>query len=442
MGKLRTFVFGSDDPAFVPEAWRYISATQFFVLFWFVLVPILTLLTFAVMVAMTAGTMWVVNSLFGSNIALNWLIILGLFMLSVYVNVPSSIQAQLNVPNQHVAVLTIFGQRIAWFLTEGKYPDITSGTILGRSSDVVQDFTTDNSSPNGPGFVNMGRLSFQLWNDMKDKSPVLTNIARNGAQVLTTVLIVLRVRNPNLVLSADEPSKEIFERARTAIRSGNSFFTDKDNAFVKTILVKLMMGKTIITAFVNTKDTTNYENGSVIRDYGGKAIIMEIEDEELAGLTETERKAKIESAKEEFRNLLQDEADAEMLKHVPHPEGKKLVVYDKSVDQSIDEVLHPNGIELESASVSNVQFSEPVSNAANQAASEVYQAKIMRDSATAQAKAESALREERLKSGHEPGELDKVLVAAQDNDKIRIVHVSGTGSELAKAASLINNGKE
>ena len=437
--RLRYFVFGSTDPNFIPEEFRFISATQFFVLYWFVLVPILTLLTFTFITAVTAITMWIVNTVVDSELTLNWLVISGLFGLSIYVNLPNTLTASLVVPNQHVAVLTIFGQRMAWFLNEGKYPDITTGAILGRSQETVNDFTTDESSPNGPGFVNMGRLSFQLWNDMKGKSPLLTNVARNGAQVITTVLIVLRVRNPNLVLSADEPSKEVFERARTAIRSGNSFFTDKDNAFVKTILVKLMMGKTIITAFVNSNSTTNYENGSVIRDYGGKAIIMEIEDEELEGLTKTERETKIETYKDEFRVILENEADADMLELVPHPEGKKLVVYDKSVDQSIEEVLHPNGIELESASVSNVQFSPEVSAAANRAASEVYQAKSMRDSAIAQVKAEGALNEGRERNKYYPDDIDKVIVAAQDNDRVKIVHVSGSGGDLAKAASLISN---
>jgi hypothetical protein len=385
--------------------------------------------------------MWVVNTLFESELTLNWLMIIGFMGLSLYINLPNNMKARLVVPNEHVAVLTIFGQRLAWFLSEGKYPDITNGIILGRSEDVVTDFTTTESSASGPGFVNMGRLSFQLWNDMEEQSPVLINVARNGASVHTTVLIVLRVVNPNLVISADKPSKEVFERARTAIRSGNAFFTDKDNAFVKTIMVKLMMGKTVITAFVKTKDTTKYENGSVIRDHGGTAIIAEIADTELANLSEEALRIKIEEEKERFRIKLEEEADPDMLEEVPRVEGK-LLISTRSVDQSLDEVLEPNGIVLESASVSNVQFSKSVMEAANRAASEVFQARIMHDSAVAQARAEAALKDERDRNGYFPEEIDKILIAAQDNDKIKIVHVSGTGSELTKAAGILNNGKD
>ena len=433
---------------YIPESWRYISASQFFGWYWFIIIPILSILTFVALFLTTVITIFLVNWLFDTAISLNWLISIGLLFLSIYVNMPDTMKTNLTVPNQHVAVLTLFGERIAWFLKEGDYPDITSGSILGRSTEVVDDFTTQQDSPHGPGFVNMGRLSFQLWNSMKDKTPLLTNVARNGAQVFTTVLIVLQVRNPNLVLSADAPAKEVFERARTAIRTGNAFFTDKDNAFVKTILVKLMVGKTIITDFVNTNKATNYENGSVIRDFGGKALIGEIDEKLLEGKKEEEKKCIIEEEKKEFRKTLEDHADDEMLKYVPRvengkrvDEGGELVVYDKSVDQSIDEVLHPNGIDLVSASVSNVRFSPEVTRAANDAASEVYQAKKMRDSAIAQGKAEAALHDERNKSGYTPDELDRVIVAAQDSDQVRVVHVSGTSSELTKAAGVLKDGK-
>ena len=99
---MKEFLFGLTDQKlvskFVPEQWRYISASKFFVLFWFVLVPCLTLLTFAFLSIITASSMWVVNTLFESELTLNWLMIIGFMGLSLYINLPNNMKARLVYP--------------------------------------------------------------------------------------------------------------------------------------------------------------------------------------------------------------------------------------------------------------------------------------------------------------------------------------------------------
>jgi hypothetical protein len=152
--------------------------------------------------------------------------------------------------------------------------------------------------------------------------------------------------------------------------------------------------------------------------------------------------------KKAFRDILKKDADDVMLKSLPtkvNDQGETLIVVEyKSVEASLDEVLDSIGTSLHNASVSNIQYSEKVRTEANQASSEHFKDKSMRDSARSQAASEETMadRREALKGkGLSVDALDRAIVAAQDNPNIKIFHTSGDGSELSKAAAILA-GKE
>jgi hypothetical protein len=294
-------------------------------------------------------------------------------------------------------------------------------------------------------------------------------VARNSSTVFATLLLEVKVLNPRAVLNAEDPLLMLAERARTAFRTAISFFIDRDNASVKTILVLLMAGRGIVTSFINDKEGANFNQGAMIKNHGGTALyrktgevpkppIIGIDNDGIPIANESPEAFRyrceqvfevwIQSEKKAFRDILKKDADDVMLKSLPkkvNDQGEELIVVEyKSVETSLDEVLDSIGASLHSASVSNIQYSEKVRTEANQASSEHFKDKSMRDSARSQGASEETManRRKALKEeGLSVDALDRAIVAAQDNPNIKIFHTSGDGSELSKAAAILA-GKE
>jgi hypothetical protein len=423
-----------------PPSWRFINAIWFRVLYVLVAIPLQMMLWLGAFFLFVQVIEW----LFEIQFNLNQFMLIGLLLISLWLSLPK-VGGSFRVPNAHVAVLTIFGMRIPFFLKEGLYPDFTNGLLFGRSTEELPGEGEEGTTFTAVGgFVNMGRLPFQIWDDREDKKPDMINVAKNGANLIANLLIEIQIKDPKLVLDSGDPLLSIAERTRTAFRTGIAFFTDRDNATVKTIIVKLMMGHTIITSFINDKRAKRFDQGSVVRDTGGRAMI-EIVTERPEGFkpgdseeTSEGYKTRVKKGKKKFRKKLKNEADEQQLQLVPERDGKR-VVYHLSVDQSLDEVLDQCGCELISASVSNVRFSRPVEEAANAASREAFEARKMLDSAAAQADSEQMLAKGRSEGEAPVDDLDRSIIAAQDNPNFRISHVSSSGgtSEVVKLGTLL-----
>lgn len=415
----------------------YISVLKFR----FIILPAISLAAGVLLALLIGVSISLISWLVGSDFTGNVWMYLGIVVLGFALTFKSSGKT-FTVPNEHVAVLTLFGQRLDWYLEEGEYNEFGEASIFGRSTEVKNGFTTDASHPNGPGFVNMGIIPFQIWNNRKDKLQRLENISQNNATVFATLLLEVKVFYPRLVLSAGDPLLSLAERARTAFRTAISFFIDRDNASVKSLLVKLMIGKTIVTSFVNHKDGAHFNQGAMIRSRDGTALQLEVASNNSIGdLSKKEAEAdyqkRVKKAKKDFRKEKLPHADETMLAALPTKEGE-IVVKDKSVEDSLEEVLNSVGTYLHNASISNVEYSAQVKQEADHASSENFKHKSMQDSARAQADAEELLDERRKSSGVEVDEFDKVIIAAQDNPgSVKIIHTSGNAGEISKAASII-----
>jgi hypothetical protein len=418
----------------------------YFNVLWFriVILPAVSIIVGLLLALIATLTINWVASYFNSEFKVNFLIFLALAVLGGTLNYKSG-GGTFTVPNQHVAVLTLLGKRLDWHLQEGIYPEFGATSVFGRSKEVKNGFTTDASHPNGPGFVNMGIIPFQIWNDRADKKQILENIARNSSTVFASLLLEVMVFYPRKVLDSGDPLLSLAERARTSFRTAISFFIDRDNASVKTILVKLMVGQTIVTSFVNKKGEAYFDQGAMVKNRGGTAMYLPVEDNNGATHhSPAEAKAdydrRVRETKTVFRKNLEEEADEIMYENLPKKKNGEVVVEDKSVEDSLEEVLDSIGTYLKNASVSNIQYSEIVREEANQAASESFKSKSMKDSARAQADSEVLLMKRRAESGTDQADdFDRAVIAAQDNPgSVKIIHTSGKGSELSKAAAIIS----
>lgn len=334
------------------------------------------------------------------------------------------------VPNNRAAILTFWGRPTPFYLLAGDYTWVGRRLGLGRSEEVVKPGTDSN------GFVNLGDIPFPVWNsaDQKDNI-ILQNVAKNGADVFGTATLVIDLRDPLEWIKNENPALDIGERTRSAFRTSMSFFNDTDNAIVKTVLGKLMSGKTIITSFIR-KQVGRYTTGDVIRDVADQALLTDWDDDEEAKKPEGER-VSLEQAEDKFRELVENRANPEMLETITRARklgGVEILVETLSVEDSIQEVIEAVGARLKRATIANIILSEPVRERANEAAGEGYQ----RDSQIATARAVQAAMAEMAKGVDltQPGALIKFLVAAAQDDKItdniHITHVTGDDNTLTK----------
>lgn len=327
------------------------------------------------------------------------------------------------VPEAHAAMITFFRARRRIYRTEGEYYWTGKRLFLDRSRK-VSDPGTDKVS----GFVYLGEIPIRIWNSAQEKDVTrLSSVARDSSSIYTTLVVVLKLVDPYLWVDSQDALGDVAERARHAFRTAVAFFVGTDVAHVKSILGRLMSGVKIVTAFLQKTVGTEISR-SMLENRAGVHQYIEVRESE--GET-------VEAAKRRFvddLNRRRVDFDPNLLKAVSDTNGK-IVAEERSISETLDEVANAVGARYLRASVGNITLSDPVEKKANEAASEVFQ----RDAQVASAKAIKEAREELKPSSEErkdPYFQDAAMVAAaQDNPNISVVHVTGSGDRMTRAAA-------
>lgn len=352
------------------------------------------------------------------------------------------------VPEAHAAMVTFLGARWRLYRTEGEYSWTGKSLFLGRSMKISEPGTNDK------GFIYLGEIPIRIWNaaDANGQDKVnIVSVARDTSAVTTTLTIVLELDDPKLWLDSQDALGDVAERARSAFRTAISFFVGTDVTGVKSVLGLLMAEKTIVTAFLQRTIGTNIvhsllEDRSGVHQYlivgqdkNGKEIIDEMIDEDNGRfLADT-----INNAKQRFLADIKSreaEFDKEMWDAALDANQNGIVAADRSVSEALTEVAKAVGADFLRASVGNISLSAEVTKEANKAASEVFQRDAQMASAKTVKEARKILSPSKEELENNPYFQDAAMVAAaQDNPNISVVHVTGSGDRLTRAAAVHAN---
>lgn len=342
-------------------------------------------------------------------------------------------QETVSVPEARVAILTFWGRRIRFYLIEGNYKWIGRRLLL----DISKKVSYPDTAENGQGYVYTGEIPVQIWNEAGDENITMTNLAKDESTVSATLTIVIEVDEPKLWTSSFNAILDVAERARTAFRSGISFFIGSDITDIKNLLGRMMGGRAYVTIFLQKTDDV-HAAGSILRNRAGVCQIEEIDLPEGVPLKYFEQQKKAAFIRKIEENA--DEFDPKVLKSIRDSKGK-IIAEVLSISDTLDSVAAAVGARYVRASVGNIRLSPEVEGAANRAASEVYQ----RAAQMASALALKAARKAALPTPAElknPALQDTMMIAAaQDNPGVTVTHVTGganglTGGLIAAATKL------
>lgn len=322
-------------------------------------------------------------------------------------------------------VLVIPGIGEVYRLT-GTYSWTGKKVFLGRTTKVVKNWT------DGNGFVQLGPVPIQIWNNSDQPGvTLLSNIAKNQARVFGTLTLVLRHLQPRKGLDSGDPTLDVADRARQAYRELCDAFTDTDIPTLHRVMGPVLRGQVIFTSFIPS-NVGEYKAGSMIRDDLGLAMYRLV----APGEDEAE-------AQRDFLSSLASRANPDMLKRIT----KKVTLSDGTkttelritrfhVSDSLERVIEDIGSSLPRATFGDVDLSDPVKNAAEQASAETNE----RASQLASAETNRLARQKLMPSAEEltnpeAYQLATVLQAAADskNQSIKVVLVPGN-NRLASAA--------
>lgn len=339
-----------------------------------------------------------------------------------------------NIPEAHAALLTFLGGRLRIFnrgvyRIEGSYHWTGKRLFLGRSKKVSLPGTDEN------GFVYLGEIPIRIWNSAEgDDKVTITSVARNSNSVKVTLTIVLKLFDPYLWVDSQDALGDVAERARAAFRTAIAFFVSTDVSGVKSLLGQLMGEQTIVTSFLQKNVEMNAIH-SLLEDRAGVhqyVIVGEDKDgQPILGETINEAKQRFISG----LNSRRSEFDNQMWVAASDKDGN-IIATERSVAEALNEVANAVGADFIRASVGNITLSKQEEDAANEAASEVFQ----RDS---QLKSADTIKEARDRLKPDQDDLDNpyfqdaaMVAAAQDNPNISVVHVTGSGDKMSRAAAV------
>lgn len=334
-----------------------------------------------------------------------------------------------DVPEAHAAMLTFLGARLRAYRTEGLYHWTGKRLFLGRSKKVSLPGTDEN------GFVYLGEIPIRIWNSAEgDDKVTITSVARNSNSVKVTLTIVLKLFDPYLWVDSQDALGDVAERARAAFRTAIAFFVSTDVSGVKSLLGQLMGERTIVTSFLQKNVEMNAVH-SLLEDRAGvHQYVIVGEDKDGTSIPDET----IDEAKQRFisgLNARRSEFDDKVWEAASDKNGN-IIATERSVAEALNEVANAVGADFIRASVGNITLSKQEEDAANEAASEVFQ----RDS---QLKSADTIKEARDRLKPNQDDLDNpyfqdaaMVAAAQDNPNISVVHVTGSGDKMSRAAAV------
>lgn len=315
---------------------------------------------------------------------------------------------------------------ITIYLWTGKYPWI--GEKLGFSlsdfgtrvedgeANVLESFT-DGS------YFNMGLIPFNVWNDSKaeegssDRSRI-TAPASNNATVETAITLIFEIVNPKLLTDSTDPGLDVGDRARQEWREFTINFIDTDLPKLHDVIDRVYLGAPLITCFLS-ESVSGLKPGSMIRSQAGRALFEVAED------------GNVQAAEERLREQIEALAPPKLITDVS--KDGDLQFTKVQVQHPINEVLVDNGLKLKRISFADIELSQSVTDASNEASAQ--EAERLTQIANAKA-AKAARKELQPDEGEVRDELAMTLGAALDpsnKGNVRVIMAPG-GNALTGAA--------
>lgn len=340
------------------------------------------------------------------------------------------------VPAGHVAMLTFFGRRLRIYRTEGDYYWKGKVLFLDRSRVVKGEGTTGRLNDEGDvigdsstaGFIRITPFQVQVWNSSKEPNVIRIKAqASNNASIVTTLTLSLQLYDPYLWIQYEDPLLALADRAREAFRGAVRYFTDSDCSSLKHRLGKLVEGFILIAAFV-PKSYKKDRPHSIIQNRSGQIIAKTFDPKTPPGEEE------IRQLQEEVKGSGDEEAvRANCGIEEGEYQASDIRVEQISVEKSVETLISDLGANITDAAVGDVQLSERVQEAGDEASSEIEQRVAQTTSAATQNKASKIIGE----AVKRDGELAATIAAGLDNvPGVKVAVIGGnTADKLSRAAA-------
>ncbi|MCA9367284.1 hypothetical protein KC887_03430 [Candidatus Kaiserbacteria bacterium] len=320
-------------------------------------------------------------------------------MMSQLTVAPEGEAVKLTVPETKKAALLLWRGMasplgITIYLETGEYPWIGENLGFSVSDAGRPDFTEGK-------FFNMGNIPFTVWNDAhaEEKTKWRSRIvapARNNASVETAITYTFRIVNPRRLTDSSDPALDIGERSRQEWRELTSNFVDTDLPKLHSTIPDVFLGKPLLTAFIKNS-IEGLKPGSMVQDRSGHVLFELVKDGDEA------------AAKVKLEQRMRTGCTEKMLDEVT--KNDQINIVKVQVTNPVTEVLADNGLELVRVSFADIQFSDQVIKASNEASAQ--EAERVTQLANARA-AKAARKELAPEPGEARDELAMTLGAALD----------------------------
>lgn len=327
-----------------------------------------------------------------------------------------------NIPTNYAALLTLFGKLILIYRVEGDYSWTGEKVFLGRSKVVRKPGT------NEQGYLYMGSVVIQIWNEADQKNFLtMKNTAKNDADITGTLTVVGMIKDGRKWIRSLDPILDLADRARSSYRAAMAFFNDTDNIAIKHVLRELLDGATVLGCFIR-KNVEQYAIGSLVRDGADipmTAVVHDTND--------------LEQATTDLQNRIANLGTEKMCNQAKGRDDN-LTITPVHIGDTMEEVASDVGFEVTRFTLGDVTASKVVSDAANASSSEGHQLAAQERSAEAQLRVRTRLKVPQEDADDPLLETNALIAAAQDNrDGVRLIHVTGSGGEFVKAASVVQS---
>lgn len=278
-----------------------------------------------------------------------------------------------SVPNNHVAVLELFGSALPIYLEMGEYLIPFKG-ILSTNRDMVQGPVRGSQEENSeqPGLVFVGTVTVMLDSEQAD-GEMLQTIAADGAVNKLLPTFNYTCIDPRKRLGRTDPIRDLNKACREVIRKAVGGITSAAmTAHLQGALAEVSAGGAIL--FVRTRRSN--ASGGV---HGGDMVVHKATRKPLFEIVHPDMLENV-SIKQAFRKKVLDNGDEQMLNAASAETKKKSDPYDHStievsgldVSHAVHQAFKENGYRMEGLPrISEIDTPEEVKRANAKASAEV-----------------------------------------------------------------------
>lgn len=343
---------------YFPKVWpNYNNPVEISWVWWTFLVWPLLCLIFG---SFLPGLLWIADLLvFRTNTVGISLFASLTFLLALAVGWPAG---WYQVPTGRMALLTVGGSRVPFFLLEGVYAKTLLG-LIGRSVQVLIPFT------DSEGFFFRGYFTFQLWNhgDEPDKLR-LSNIGADDAELFIVVTLMCRLSNAFRATNTGQSPLMFGEVVRKVLRKVLTFFIASDSGALVSYHGPLMMGRKFMATYLRDRFDIHAKQ-SVVRDASHFPILREWV--EIEGETKDERNKRWIEVTKLYRDEIHLKTTKEMEDALAKNRGSRepqITLLDAG--PVLMKVAYELGLEIFEVAVSDFANNDTYQALANQLASE------------------------------------------------------------------------